>query len=177
MRRFRSPRILLSKIALALALGFAGPLHAASLTLKDAVEAAWSRQPESRALAARQDELAAKRNAANSLFAGSPSVELAQRTDRLNRNQGDREAEVLFTAPVWSPGTQAATKRLVEAESSTLDSRNLAAKLKIAGEVRDAYWQARFAQNDRDQAERKAREAAVLMQDVERRFDGVFQGQ
>ena len=42
--------------------------------------------------------------------------------------------------------------------------------MKIAGEVREAYWQARLAQNDLAIALRKASEAAALAKDVERRL-------
>jgi cobalt-zinc-cadmium efflux system outer membrane protein len=170
MRSFRSPRILLSKLAVAAALSQAAASFAAPPSLREAVEAAWEKQPETRALAARQEEMAARRDAASSLFPAPPSIALAQRTDRYNQNRGDRETEAEVSVPLWSPGTRDKAQRLAIAESSQLDSKNLAAKLRIAGEVRERYWQVRFADNDLDIALRKAGEAAVLMQDVARRF-------
>jgi cobalt-zinc-cadmium efflux system outer membrane protein len=170
MRRFRSPGILLSKMMVAIVLGCAGSAFASSPSLRDAVEAAWARQPESRALAARQEEMAAKRHAASALFPAPPSITLAQRTDRFNQNRGDRETEAELSAPVWIPGTRDSAQRLAAAETAYLDTSTLSAKLRLAGEVREAYWQARLAQNDREVNVRKADEAALLVQDVERRL-------
>jgi cobalt-zinc-cadmium efflux system outer membrane protein len=179
MRRFISSSIssLPCKLAVAALVGGAiavhasNAAHAASPTLKEAVEAAWSRQPEARALHARRDEAAARRDAASSLFPGAPSIGLSQRTDRFNQNRGERETEAEIAVPLWMPGTRSAARRLAEAETGQLDARTLASRLKIAGEVREAYWQARFAQNDRDLALRKLREASLLLEDVERRFN------
>ncbi len=169
MRSFRSPCILVSKMLAAVLLGYTSLSFGAQPTLKAAVEAAWTKQPEGIALAARQEEMTARRDAAASLFPAPPSVALAQRTDRYNQNRGEREIEAEITVPLWTPGTKSSAQRLAAAESSLLDVKNHADKLKVAGEVRDAYWQARFAQNDYDLAVRKAAEAAILMQDVERR--------
>lgn len=170
MRRFHSSSSLLSKLAVAALIGSASAVYAAPPSLKEAVEAAWSRQPEARARHARQDEAAAKRDAASALFPGAPTVGLSQRTDQFNQNRGERETEAEIAVPLWMPGTRSAAQRLAAAETSQLDAQTLAARLKIAGEVREAYWQARFAQNDRDVALRKVREAGLLLDDVERRF-------
>jgi cobalt-zinc-cadmium efflux system outer membrane protein len=161
---------LLFKLAVVAFIGSASAANAAPPTLKDAVEAAWSRQPEARALHARQDEAAAKRNAATALFPGAPTIGLSQRTDQFNQNRGERETEAEIAVPLWMPGTRNAAQRLAAAETTQLDVKTLAARLKIAGEVRETYWQARFAQNDRDVALRKVSEAGVLLGDVERRF-------
>lgn len=170
MRRFHSSFALLSKLAVATIVGCAGAAHAAPLTFKDAVEAAWLRQPEARALQARQEEAAAKRQAASALFPAAPSIGLSQRTDQFNQNRGEREAEAEIAVPLWMPGTRDAAQRLASAETGQLDAKTFASKLRVAGEVRDAYWQARFAQSDRDVALRKVTEAGLLLEDVERRF-------
>lgn len=170
MRRFHSSTSLLLKLAVVAFIGGTSAAHAASPTLKDAVEAAWSRQPEARALHARQDEAAAKRGAASSLFPGAPTLGLSQRTDKYNQDRGERETEAEIAVPLWMPGTRNAAQRLAAAETTQLDAKTLAARLKIAGEVREAYWQARFAQNDRDVALRKVSETGVLLEDVARRF-------
>ncbi|MDB5772550.1 MAG: Outer rane efflux protein [Burkholderia sp.] len=170
MRSLRSPRILSSTLALAALMSHAVASFAAPHGLREAVEAAWARQPETRALAARQEEMAARRDAASSLFPAPPSIALSQRTDRYNQNGGDRETEAEVSVPLWMPGARSTSQRLAATESVQLEINSLAFRLKIAGAVREAYWQARFAQNDRDIASRKASEAAALMQDVERRF-------
>ena len=138
-------------------------------TLREAVERAWARQPAARAQAARAEEFAAKRNAAESLFPEPPSLSVGNRTDRLNRNVGVREWEVGIALPLWLPGEQGRLSAIVNAERDQYDTGLTAAKLKIAGDVRDAYWQAHLTENELALARRKAQEAAVLAADVERR--------
>jgi cobalt-zinc-cadmium efflux system outer membrane protein len=170
MRRFRSPVILLSKMVVAVIVSHISPSYAAPPTLKDAVEAAWAKQPEARSFSARQEEMAAKRGAASSLFPAPPAVSVGQRTDRYSDNRGDRETEAEIAVPLWMPGTKAAAQRVAEAETSWLDTKSRASKLRIAKEVREAYWQVRLAANEHHLTEHQASEAAALMHDVERRF-------
>ncbi|MGV3741163.1 MAG: TolC family protein [Burkholderiaceae bacterium] len=146
------------------------PAYAAPATLKDAVEAAWAKQPEARAFLARQEEMSARRDAASALFPAPPSIALSQRTDRYNDNRGERETEAEIAVPLWMPGTREAAQRVAEAESALLETKGVASKLKVAKEVREAYWQARLAQNEHHLTIHQASEAAELAQDVERRF-------
>ena len=143
------------------------PAHAQSL--RDAVERAWARQPASRAQPARSDEFAAKREAAEALFPEPPSLTVSNRDDRFHRDQGSRETDVGIALPLWLPGEQRRQNAIVNAERDQYDTGLTAAKLKIAGEVRDAYWQVRLAANELALARRKAQEAATLAADVERR--------
>jgi cobalt-zinc-cadmium efflux system outer membrane protein len=115
--------------------------------------------------------MAAKRGAASALFPAPPVISVGQRTDRYNGNRGDREAEAEIAMPLWMPGTRSAARRVAEAESSLLDMRSSANKLRVAKEVREAYWQARLAANEHHLTEHQASEAATLMRDVERRFN------
>ncbi len=138
-------------------------------TLREAVERAWARQPAARAQPARAEEFAAKRNAAEALFPEPPSLSVGNRTDRLNRNVGVNEWEVGIALPLWLPGEQGRLSAIVNAERDQYDIGLSAAKLKIAGDVRDAYWQAHLSENELALARRKAQEAAVLAADVERR--------
>ena len=144
------------------------PAHAAD-TLRDAVERAWARQPAARAQPARSEEFAAKREAAVAPFPEPPSFSVSNRDDRFHRNEGARELEAGIALPLWLPGEQGRQSAIVNAERDQYDTGLTAAKLKIAGEVRDAYWQVRLAENELALARRKAEEAAVLAADVERR--------
>jgi cobalt-zinc-cadmium efflux system outer membrane protein len=138
-------------------------------TLRDAVERAWERQPTHKAQSARADEFAAKRDAAQALFPEPPSLFATYRSDRLNRNQGERELEAGIALPLWLPGEQGRQAAVVSAERDQYDTALAAAKLKIAGEVREAYWQARLAENELVLARRKVEEAATIEADVARR--------
>lgn len=144
------------------------PLLAAG-TLRDAIERAWERQPAAQARPARGDEFIAKQEAARAAFPEPPSLRLGNRNDRLNRNDGAREWEAEIALPLWLPGERDRQSAVVNAERDQYDTGLTAAKLKIAGEVRDAYWQARLADNELALARRKVHEAGVLAADVERR--------
>jgi len=155
-------------LPLAAAALFAPPLFAQG-TLREAVERAWERQPSFQAKAARGEEFAAKRDATQALFPEPPSLSVGNRNDRLNRNQGGQEWEAGIALPLWLPGEQGRQGAIVNAERDQYDTGLAAAKLKVAGEVREAYWQVRLAGNELALARRKAEEAAALAADVERR--------
>ncbi len=141
-----------------------------SQSLRDALEGAWSRQPAARATGAREDELAAKRDAATASFPEPPSVNLGYRTDRTDRDTGIRELEGVLSLPVWMPGTRDAAQAVARAETAQFDSGLRAQRWRLAGEVREAYWQARLAATEQDLAIRKVEEAVALAADVERRL-------
>jgi len=145
-------------------------VSAHSQSLRDALEGAWSRQPAARATGAREDELAAKRDAATALFPEPPSVNLGYRTDRPNQDTGIRELEGVLTLPVWTSGTRNAAQVLAQAESEQFDSSLRAQRWRLAGEVREAYWQARLAATELELAQRKVDEAVALAADVQRRL-------
>ena len=144
------------------------PAH--SQTLRDAFEGAWRRQPTARATGAREDELAAKRDSATALFPEPPSVNFGYRTDRPTQDLGIRELEGVVSLPVWTPGTRDAAQALAQAESEQFDSSLRAQRWRLAGEVREAYWQARLAATELELAQRKVDEAVALAADVERRL-------
>ena len=138
-------------------------------TLRDAVERAWERQPVYKAQSARSEEFAAKRDAAQALFPEPPSLIVGNRDDRLHRDQGLRELSAGIALPLWLPGEQGRQAAIVSAERDQYDTALNAAKLKVAGDVRDAYWQARLAENELALARRKVEDAAAIAADVERR--------
>lgn len=148
---------------------FAGvPAH--SQSLHDALEAAWNRQPAAKAASARDNELAAKRDAATALFPEPPSVNLGYRTDQANQNSGVRELEGVLSLPLWTPATRGAAQTLAQAETEQFGSSLRSQRWRLAGEVREAYWQARLAITEQELAQRKVDEALALATDVERRL-------
>ena len=157
------------RILVALIGGIAVALPAHAQSLRDAVEAAWMRQPLAQARPARAEEFAAKRDAAQALFPEPPSLVVGNRDDRLHRDQGAREVSVGIALPLWLPGEQGRQDAIVGAERDQYNAALAAAKLKVAGEVRDAYWQVRLTENELALARRKVEEAGVLAADVERR--------
>jgi len=145
-----------------------GPAH--PQTLRDALDGAWSRQPAARAAGARADEFTARRDAAGTWFPEPPSINVGYRTDRPNGDYGTREFEGVLSLPVSMPGTRAAAQALAAAESGQFDAGQQAQRWRLAGDVREAYWQARLALAEQEQAQRKVDEAMALSADVERRL-------
>lgn len=143
--------------------------HVGAQTMQHAFSAAWERHPAARALSARQDEFAARRDAADSILSGAPAATLANRNDRLQRDVGQREWEAGIALPLWLPGYQARTLALVEREQSAYAALVEQARWKLAGEVREAWWQAMLAANERAVAKARAEAASQLAADVERR--------
>jgi len=143
------------------------PAH--SQALHDAFEAAWSRQPASRATSSREDELAAKRDAANALLPEPPSINVGYRTDQPNQNTGIRELEGVLSLPMWLPSVRGAAQSVAQAETDQFSSNLRAQRWRLAGELRESYWQARLATAEQEVAQRKVDEAVALAADVERR--------
>jgi len=145
------------------------PSIASAQGMRDALAAAWERHPTARALNARQEEFAARHEAADSVLAGAPSAGLSNRNDRLQRDTGQREWEASITLPLWLPGYQARTLALIEREHSAYAALVEQSRWKLAGEVREAWWQAMLAANERDVARARSESARLLAGDVERR--------
>lgn len=137
--------------------------------LHAAFEAAWSRQPAQRAHADRLAELDAKRRAAGALTPEPPSVALGQRTDQPGSRLGRRESDIELSAPLWLPGQRASARAVAEAEGDAYAAAQALAKWQLAGELRDAWWQARMAMEERDLAAARLASAAALAADVARR--------
>lgn len=150
----------------------AGSLWAQSapLTLKQAFEAAWSRQPEAQSLTARREAAAARRQSADSWTAEPPALELSAKTDRLDRNQGNREYVAGIALPLWLPGERSRTATLADAEAKATASRALAAQLRIAAAVREAWWGWQRAHIEQGLAQARWDGARQLATDVARRM-------
>ena len=140
-----------------------------SSTLKQAFDAAWLRQPEALSQQARQEAGAARRSAADSWTAEPASVELATKTDRLNQNLGSREVFVGLTMPLWLPGERARTGAVADAENRVAASRVLAAQLRTAAVVREAYWHWQRARAGHELARERLNSSQQIAADVARR--------
>ena len=137
---------------------------------RGALEAAWSRQPAARIAAAKSDEFSVRRRAAETLSPDAPSLTVAHRTDALvGRNRGQREFEAEVALPLWQRGARAATRQTIAQDESVLHAQVAQAKWKLAGEVREAVWNQRFAVSDVVLATRREAEAATLAATVEKR--------
>jgi cobalt-zinc-cadmium efflux system outer membrane protein len=142
---------------------------AAVISLKQAFEIAWARQPESQSLNTRREAATARREAANSWLAEPPSIELSDKTDQMNRNQGMREYQVGLAMPLWLPGERTLTAALADAEDRMVSSRALAAQLRVAASIRETWWSWQRAQGEQTLARERLTNARQLADDVARR--------
>jgi len=167
--RSRMGALLACSAALWLGAGQARANEAIPATLAQAFNQAWALQAEAAAAPARRDAAQGRRTAAEAWTAAPPVLELSGRSDRLNRSQGNREVDLSLSAALWLPGERKLTQALVDAEMGALDSRVLAARWRLAGTVREAWWALQLAALDHQSAQSRIGAAAQLARDVARR--------
>ncbi len=146
-----------------------GGAHAQAQTLHDAFEAAWMRQPAQRAHTERAAELDARLRATQALTPEPGSLTLGQRSDQLGSKLGRRETEIEFGAPLWLPGQRTRQHAVVAGEQLVYAASQQVARWQLAGELREAWWQARLADAERALARQRSASAAALAGDVARR--------
>jgi cobalt-zinc-cadmium efflux system outer membrane protein len=134
--------------------------------LRQALDAAWARQPEAQSLETWQEAATARREAAGAWTAEPPSLELSAKTDQIARNAGNREYAIGLAVPLWLPGERAQSGALAEAEGQALESRALSARLRTAALVREAWWNWRRLLGERTLAESRLANAQALLADV-----------
>lgn len=138
--------------------------------LHDAVDAAWLRQPQARAAAMRRAELDARAQAAESFSRDAPAVTLENWSDRWSRAQGFAKYAGEFAFPLWLPGERERTRASIAADRDYVEAVIAATKLRVAGDVRDAYWAAQSALQEVQVATLRRDEAQRLSEDLQRRL-------
>lgn len=161
-------------LAITLAAGSASaqtsaPNTGAPLTLQQAVQASWARQPEQRSAPARLESASASVESAQRWTPEPPALEVGFKTDRLSRNEGGREQVAGVAVPLWLPGERQQSRLLAEAELRSLDGRMAAALWRTAGAVREAWWAFHLADMEVGLAQERERAAQRLTEDVARR--------
>lgn len=138
--------------------------------LRQAFEQAWPRQPEARALAVRQQAGQAGERAAAAWTPEPMALELTHRTDRANANDGQREWEAGLAIPLWRPGERSRGQAVAAAEAAAVSLREQAARLRLAGALREAWWPWARARIEQQVADAQLAHARTLAADVERRW-------
>lgn len=141
----------------------------AAPSLARALDGAWERSVLASETQGQGDRARAERTAASSLWALPPSLEVTHRTDRWNGDAGRRENEVTFAWPLWLPGQRDARGAAAEAGLAAALEAAAAARLRLAGEVREGAWSLIARRAELAQAEEHARTLATLADDIERR--------
>lgn len=139
------------------------------LTLSQAVDAAWAISVQKSASSGQVGAARASQVAAQSPWAAPPAVELGYRGDPLSSVAGRRETEVGLAWPLLLPGQRSAREASANAGLYAAQAGERAAKLHVAGEVREASWQVLSRTAELAVATAQAGSLRALAGDVDRR--------
>lgn len=150
------------------------PLPSAALaasrpSLAQAVDAAWQRSAEATQAQGQQRQARAEQAVAGSWLAAPPALQLAQREGRGNAADGLRETEVGVALPLWRYGARATAGQAAQAELDWSAAAEQAARLHVAGQVREAWGQLAAAEAQQRLAELQSQLLGRLADDVDRR--------
>ncbi|MBP8145125.1 MAG: TolC family protein [Inhella sp.] len=140
-----------------------------ALTLAQAFERAWARQPEAQALGERREAVQAQQAAARRWTAEPAALELALRSDRLHQRQGAQELEFGVALPLWLPGEREHTRRLAEAQGLGVEAQAQLARWQLASTLREQWWALQQARVALQEAGERRQGAQQLAADVARR--------
>lgn len=140
-------------------------------TLREAVQAAYARNPQQQEIQAREAEVRALSDRAGSLISDSPALEGGYRTDRVGSDDGYRQWEAGVVLPLWRPGQRDAAHRLAARANEGVDARRAALMLSVAGEVRERMWEAALMKNNLELVQQEWETALALEHDVKRRVE------
>lgn len=145
------------------------PGPSSGVTLRAALDAAWQRAVAARESDGQRRRAEAELAAAGSLWTSPPSLELKHRNDRLQSNASRHETEIGVTIPLWLPGQQAARAGTADALAGQAQATEQVARLRLAGELREAAWQLAALQAEATQADAHSQALKQLADDVARR--------
>ncbi len=141
----------------------------AAPSLARALDGAWERSVLAREAQGQGDRARAERTASTGLWSQPPSLEVTHRTDRWNGDAGRRENEIVLAWPMWLPGQRDARGAAADAGLTAAEDATAAARLKLAGEVREGAWALVARRAELAQAEEHSRTLKTLADDVDRR--------
>ena len=142
-----------------------------TLTLSEAVDAAFGIYPARLELGARFEQANAWTDRGQSWLADRPSIMLRYQSDRWGPDNGLTEQEAGIQLPLWSWGGRSAVQRLGEALSLESDAADLALHWEVAGLLRFTLWDIALAENEHELAVQALDTAARLTASVERRYE------
>lgn len=146
-----------------------GDLAAAGVSLREAVDAAWQRAVQAREVKSQATRARAERISAESLSSAAPAFEASHVDDRANSSAGRRESEIGIVWPLWLPGQRDARIAAADADLRLADLGADAARLRIAGAVRESAWKLASANAEIDASEMQQRYLRGVADDVQRR--------
>lgn len=142
----------------------------APTSLRQAFDAAWLRQPAALAQAPRQALAGAEHDLARAWTPGPPKLGLSTVRGRPGPSNGQQEWEVELATPLWLPGQRDARAGLAQARGGSLAAATEAARVELAGRLREAWWALAQAHQTLAQADGRVELAQALHADVTRRW-------
>jgi outer membrane protein TolC len=144
-------------------------LAASRPSLAQAVEAAWQRSVEAAQSQGQQRQARADQAVASSWLAAPPALQLSQREGRGNAADGQRETEIGVALPLWRIGARATAGQAAQAELDWSSAAEQAARLRLAGQIREALGQLSSLAAEQRLAELQSQLLGRLAEDVDRR--------
>ncbi len=138
----------------------------ASISIAEAFQLALAQQPWTLAASERQRELQSREALADSWLADSPSIASGLKAG--NRD-GARELEIEISAPIATASRRSLQRASVRGESAVYTASVAQLSLKLAGEVRDAYWAVQLAASELALADDEVKRAEMTATDSARR--------
>ena len=138
-------------------------------TLATAFEQAWLAHPAAAAQPSLRNAVAASQEAAQAWTPQPASIELRGQTDRAGLDRGQQELEAGLTLPLWRPGERRLAQAAAQQAERSLDAQRTAARLQLAGQLREAWWAWRRARAEQRLADAQVAHAQALRDDVQRR--------
>ncbi|EGV17984.1 TolC family protein [Thiocapsa marina] len=130
-----------------------GAGSAAATTLAEAVGAALALAEQTPRVTAARREADAIRTQAGSLVAQDPALRVKYLSDELTEGGGANEWEAMVDLPLWLPGQRGARREVAGALDSQAGALERLLRWEMAGRVRQAAWEAAFAEGRLRQAE------------------------
>ncbi len=138
-------------------------------TLAQALDAAWARSLEAAESHGQHGIAGAERRIAEAWLAGAPTLDMSQRQGRGAAAAGARETELGLQLPLWRPGQREQGSRAAQVEQDWAQASERAARLRLAGQLRELSGSMRAARADMRMAEAQTQMLQKLSLDVERR--------
>jgi len=140
-----------------------------SATLAQLLDAAMARTPEVQALSSQEETIHANRVAAARWFPDTPEVSVSGLTDQWQSDVGRREWRTEISSPLWNRGQRHQKMRAVDISDEQWRAEKIAARLKVAGDLREAVWSVVETRAVIRVAEQRVDYAEQLERDVARR--------
>jgi len=140
-----------------------------SATLAQLLDEAMVRTPEVQFLSSQKKVIQANREAAARWFPDTPEVSVSGVTDQWQTDVGRREWGAEISSPLWNRGQRDQRMRAVAIDNAKWQTQKSAARLNVAGELREALWRVAETKAVVGVAEQRVDNAERLERDVARR--------